>query len=123
MSGNRDTIWKTTDGGATWAKLPLPTPGVTPQISYTDLQALDANTVFVTGNGFPRQVVFKTTDGGQTWADISGNLSTLGIGNINGVRMHDANNGFVVRPGGFLCKTTDGGQSWTSETCTNRFFI
>ena len=115
MSGSRDTIWKTTDGGATWAKLPLPTPGVTPQISYTDLQALDANTVFVTGNGFPRQVVFKTTDGGQTWADISGNLSTLGIGNINGVRMHDANKGFVVRPGGFLCKTTDGGQSWTSE--------
>ncbi|MFN4961108.1 MAG: YCF48-related protein, partial [Bacteroidota bacterium] len=115
MSGNRDTIWKTTDGGATWAKLPLPTPGVTPQITYTDLQALDANTVFVTGNGFPRQVVYKTTDGGQTWTNISGNLSTLGIGNINGVRMHDGNNGFVVRPGGFLCKTTNGGQSWTPE--------
>lgn len=115
MSGTRDTIWKTTDGGATWAKLPLPTPGVTPQISYTDLQALDANTVFVTGNGFPRQVVFRTTDGGQTWTDISSNLATLGIGNLNGVRMHDVNNGFVVRPGGFLCKTTNGGQSWTPE--------
>ena len=115
MSGTRDTIWKTTDGGTTWAKLPLPTPGVTPQISYTDLQALDANTVFVTGNGFPRQVVFKTTDGGQTWTDISSNLATLGIGNLNGVRMHDVNNGFVVRPGGFLCKTTNGGQSWTPE--------
>lgn len=115
MSGTRDTIWKTTDGGASWVKLPLPTPGVTPQISYTDLQALDANTVFVTGNGFPRQVVFKTTDGGQTWTDISSNISTLGIGNLVGVRMHDANNGYVLRPGGALCKTTNGGQSWTSE--------
>ncbi len=115
MSGSRDTIWKTTDGGTTWSKLPLPTPGVTPQISYTDLQALDANTVFVTGNGFPRQVVFKTTDGGQTWTDISGNLQALGIGNFTGVRMHDANNGYVVRPGGFLCKTTNGGQTWTPE--------
>ena len=115
MSGTRDTIWKTTDGGATWAKLPLPTPGVTPQITYTDLQALDANTVFVTGNGYPRQVVFKTTDGGQTWSDISGNLQALGIGNFNGVRMHDVNNGYVVRPGGFLCKTTNGGQTWTPE--------
>ena len=115
MSGTRDTIWKTTDGGATWVKLPLPTPGVTPQITYTDLQALDANTVFVTGNGYPRQVVFKTTDGGQTWSDISGNLQALGIGNFNGVRMHDVNNGYVVRPGGFLCKTTNGGQTWTPE--------
>jgi gliding motility-associated-like protein len=115
MSGTRDTIWKTTDGGASWFKLPLPTPGVTPQISYTDLQALDANTVFVTGNGFPRQVVFRTTDGGQTWTNISSNLAALGIGNLNGVRMHDVNNGYVVRPGGFLCKTTNGGQSWSPE--------
>ena len=66
-------------------------------------------------SGYPRQVVFKTTDGGQTWSDISGNLQALGIGNFNGVRMHDVNNGYVVRPGGFLCKTTNGGQTWTPE--------
>ena len=29
--------------------------------------------------------------------------------------MHDVNNGYVVRPGGFLCKTTNGGQTWTPE--------
>ena len=89
MSGSRDTIWKTTDGGASWSKLPLPTPGVTPQITYTDLQALDANTVFVTGNGYPRQVVFKTTDGGQTWTDISSNIGTLGIGTEFYRQFHD----------------------------------
>ena len=77
VAGTRDTIWKTTDAGATWFKLPLPTSGVTPQISYNDMFALDENTVFLVGLGFPRKVVFKTIDGGNTWTDISGNIDAL----------------------------------------------
>ena len=114
-AGTRDTIWKTTDGGVTWNKLPLPFPGVTPQISYTDMFALDANTVFLTGNGFPRKVVIKTTDGGATWTDISNNITTLGGGNLNGIVMHDVDNGYVVSPGGYLFKTNDGGANWTLD--------
>lgn len=113
-SGNRDTIYKTTDAGVTWNKLPLPTPGVTPQITYKDLIALDANTVFVIGNGFPRKVIFRTTDGGATWTDISNNITTLGVGNLNSIVMHDINNGYVMTPG-LMCKTTDGGTTWTLE--------
>lgn len=112
-AGSRDTIYKTTDAGVTWSKLPLPTPGVTPQITYTDMYALDNNTVFLTGNGFPRKVVYKTTDGGNTWTDITNNiLSIYPSGNLNGVLFHDANNGYVVGPGGALLKTTNGGASW-----------
>ena len=115
-SGNKDTIWKTTDAGATWTKLPLPFPGVTPQISYTDMFALDANTVFLCGNGFPRKVVIKTTDGGATWQDITGNITTIyPVGNMNGVLFHDANNGYVCGPGGALLKTNNGGASWVLE--------
>jgi gliding motility-associated-like protein len=114
-AGTRDTIYKTTDGGVTWSKLPLPTPGVTPQISYKDMFALDANTVFLVGNGFPRKVVFRTTDGGATWTDISGNISTLGTGNLNAIIMHDVNNGYVATPGGYLAKTSDGGVTWTLD--------
>ncbi len=114
-AGSRDTIYKTTDGGVTWNKLPLPTPGVTPQISYKDMFALDANTVFLVGNAFPRKVVFRTTDGGATWTDISGNISTLGTGNLNAIIMHDINNGYVVTPGGGLLKTTDGGTTWSLD--------
>jgi gliding motility-associated-like protein len=113
-SGNRDTIYKTTDGGITWNKLPLPNPGVTPQISYRDMFALDANTVFLVGNGFPRKVVIKTTDGGATWTDITGNILTLGLGNLTGIMMHDVNNGYVVSPG-LMVKTNDGGVTWTVE--------
>lgn len=113
-AGNRDTIYKTTDAGVTWNKLPLPTPGVTPQITYKDMIALDANTVFVIGNGFPRKVIFRTTDGGATWTDVSGNIGTLGVGNLNAIVMHDINNGYVMTPG-LMCKTTDGGVTWTLE--------
>lgn len=113
-AGNRDTIYKTTDGGITWNKLPLPTPGVTPQITYRDMWALDANTVFLVGNGFPRKVVFRTTDGGATWTDITNNILTLGVGNLNGIVMSDINNGYVMTPG-LMCRTTNGGATWTLE--------
>lgn len=114
VTGTRDTVWKTTDGGVTWNKLPLPTPGVTPQITYTDMFALDANTVFLVGNGFPRKVVFKTTDGGNTWTDITTNILTVfPSGNLNSVLFHDANNGYVGGVSGALLTTTNGGTSWS----------
>jgi gliding motility-associated-like protein len=114
-AGTRDTIYKTTDGGVTWNKLPLPTPGITPQISYKDMFALNANTVFLVGNGFPRKVVFRTTDGGATWTDITGNINSLGTGNLNAIIMHDVNNGYIATPGGYLLKTTDGGTTWSLD--------
>jgi gliding motility-associated-like protein len=123
VAGNRDTIWKTTDGGITWNKLPLPTPGVTPQITYTDMFALNENVVYLTGNGFPRKVVFRTTDGGATWQDITNNILTSGGGNINAVVFHDLNNGYVLSPGGYLFKTNNGGASWTLDIApTNILF-
>ncbi len=123
VAGSRDTIWKTTDGGVTWNKLPLPTPGVTPQITYTDMFALNENVVFLTGNGFPRKVVFKTTDGGATWQDITSNITAFGGGNLNAVLFHDVNNGYVISPGGVLFKTTNGGASWTHDIApTNSLF-
>lgn len=115
VAGTRDTIWKTTDGGVTWNKLPLPTPGVTPQITYTDMFALNENVVFLTGNGFPRKVVFRTTDGGATWQEITNNITSFGGGNLNAVLFHDINNGYVISPGGVLFKTTNGGASWTID--------
>lgn len=115
VCGTRDTVWKTSDGGVTWNKLPLPTPGVTPQITYTDMFALDANTVFLVGNGFPRRVIFRTTDGGSTWQDITGNAATIFPSNFNSVRFHDANNGYVGGPGGGLLITNNGGTTWRLE--------
>jgi gliding motility-associated-like protein len=119
VSGSRDTVWKTTDGGVTWNKLPLPTPGVTPQITYNDMFALDANTVFLAGNGFPRKAIFRTTDGGNTWQDITGNaLAIFPIGNFNSVVFHDLNNGYIGCAGGFLV-TNNGGATWRIDQTTS----
>ncbi len=112
VAGTRDTIWKTTDAGVTWNKLPLPFPGVTPQITYNDMFALNANTIFLVGNGFPRKVIIRSQDGGNTWQDITGNaLAIFPVGNFNSVVFHDANNGYVGCAGGFLV-TNDGGVTW-----------
>ncbi len=113
-AGSRDTIYKTTDGGLTWNKLPLPSPGVTPQLTYKDMYAVNDNLVFLVGNGFPRRQVLRTTDGGATWQDISGNLIAQGSGNFNSVLFQDANNGYVMTPG-LMFKTTNGGTTWTME--------
>jgi gliding motility-associated-like protein len=112
VSGSRDTVWKTTDGGVTWNKLPVPTPGVTPQISYSDMFALNDNTIFLVGQGFPRKVVFKSTDGGNSWQDITGNILTImPVSNLNSVVFHDANNGYVGANGAILV-TNNGGATW-----------
>lgn len=59
--------------------------------------------------------MFKTTDGGATWTDITNNIPSFGGGNLNGVLFHDANNGYVVSPGGVMFKTNNGGASWVVD--------
>jgi gliding motility-associated-like protein len=124
--GNRGAVYKTTDAGATWTNIsPFPALNISPTgfpnsaMSYTDIQALDNNTVFVVGNFFTsanNRRIYKTTDGGTTWVDASGNIDFISPGgNLNGILMHDANNGYVVTPGGVLFTTNNGGAYWTLD--------
>jgi gliding motility-associated-like protein len=125
MSGNRGAVYKTTDAGATWTNIsPFPAVNISPvgfpssAVTYTDIIALDNNTVFVVGNMFTtvnNRRIYKTTDGGATWVNISSNIDQLSSGNLNGILMHDANNGYVTVPGGVLYKTNNGGASWTMD--------
>lgn len=125
ICGNRGAVYKTTDAGATWTNIsPFPAINISPAgfpnnaVSYTDIIALDNNTVFVVGNMFTsvnNRRIYKTTDGGATWVDISSNIDLLSSGNLNGILMHDANNGYVTVPGGVLYKTNNGGASWTMD--------
>jgi len=112
--GTRNAVYKTIDAGATWTDV-SPFPALTPQLGYTAIQALNKDTVFVIGVGFPRKAVYRTTDGGATWTDITGNILTTGVGNLNGILMHDINNGYVMTPGGALLVTNNGGTSWTLD--------
>lgn len=125
LAGNRNAIYKTTDGGLTWTSInPFPALNEAPAgypsafITYQEIIALDDNTVFAIGNMFTNtgvKRVYKTTNGGTTWTDITGNIpALLPVGNLIGITMHDANNGYVTA-GSALFKTTDGGANWTMD--------
>ncbi|MEO7308810.1 MAG: gliding motility-associated C-terminal domain-containing protein [Chitinophagaceae bacterium] len=124
ICGNRGAIYKTTDAGATWTNIsPFPTLNIGPAgytnsaMSYTDIQALDNNTVFVVGSFFTannNRRIYKTTDGGATWLDISANIDLLTSGNLSSILMHDANNGYATAGNG-LYITNDGGTTWTLD--------
>jgi gliding motility-associated-like protein len=133
IAGSRNAVYKTTDAGATWTSInPFPSLNEGPTgfpnafIQYQEIVALDDNTVFLVGNMFTStgiKRVYKTTNGGTTWTDITGNLSALlPVGNLIGLTMHDASNGYVTA-GSALFKTNDGGATWTMDVApTNSLF-
>jgi gliding motility-associated-like protein len=124
-AGSRNAIYKTVDGGTTWTSInPFPAVNQFPTgfpntaITYTEIMAVDVNTVFAVGNMFTStgiKRVYKTIDGGANWIDITGNIpALLPVGNITSVLFHDANNGYVAI-GSTIFKTNDGGANWVMD--------
>jgi hypothetical protein len=96
---------------------PVPSGFPNAFIQYTDVYAVDDNTVFLVGNMFTNVAekrVYKTIDGGANWVDITSNIPGTGVGNLAGIVMHDANNGYVLT-GGAMLVTNNGGTSWTLD--------
>ncbi len=65
-------VWKSTDCGASWAKLSAGTNGadVNRGMNWTfELDPFEPNTVY-TNSGYGSNGLFKSTDGGQNWIDI-----------------------------------------------------
>ena len=105
------SVYKTTDGGKTWASYEV-VPGQLPSIR--SIRFTDALTGFV--GSLTISPLFKTTDGGVTWNPVSNlppgptavcGLFSLDSQNIFGVGAYDANR----TP--YFIKTTNGGESWT----------
>src|SRR5205823_2763356 len=100
-------IFKTTDGGATWA--PKTTPFTAGQIR--SVRALNANLVFLGINAGTNRVG-KSTDGGATWQQIA----LPATADVVSVDFIDANNGYVAGQSlNALFKTTDGGATWSFQ--------
>jgi photosystem II stability/assembly factor-like uncharacterized protein len=87
-------LFKTTDGGATWAKLAggLPNDGKTGAIDLV-MNPADPNTLYVAlwqrlrqpwrfDSGGPNGGIFKTTDGGATWTKLTQGLPAGDIGRV-----------------------------------------
>ena len=120
------TLYRTTDGGATWIPIAVP-------FAFASLQFLDSHTGFAlaalgAGAGSEAVALFKTGDGGMNWTRVfindpndpaSNNSLPLG-GQKSGFTFLNASRGWV---GGsvpvdnyiYLYATQDGGATW-SET-------
>ncbi len=117
-------VWKTTDGGATWAALTDGTP--ISSVGALAVAPSDHNVIYVgSGEAAPRgdmtygDGVYKSVDGGKTWTHVG-----LADSRQIGALIVDPHNADVVLVAAFghafgpnkergVYRTTDGGKNWT----------
>jgi len=97
----RTAVWKTVDGGQTWAEK---------RLTSTDewLEAvdfLDQSHGWAVGT---RGSIYYTTDGGGNWALQTSGLTTA----LRSVDFLDSQRGWAVGSAGILLETVDGGTTW-----------
>ncbi len=129
-----DGIYKSTDGGKTFARMGLET---TQTIARVLTHPTDPDIVYVAASGHPwgytgDRGLFKTTDGGKTWVKLAGGLPNDGKTGAIDLVMDPANPDILYvalwqrlrqpwrfdsgGPNGGIFKTTDGGRTWTKLT-------
>jgi photosystem II stability/assembly factor-like uncharacterized protein len=108
--GAHTGLYRSEDGGRTWAKATLPAQGHGPDVMAIAAHPTDANVVYV---GTHEAGVLKTTDGGSTWSVVNTGLRGL---DVHGLAV-DPNapaklHALVREQGAGLYRTTDGGAKW-----------
>ncbi len=110
VSGNRGTVGRSVDGGATWRWIKV--PGFE-QRDFRDVDAFDANVALIMAVGEPA-VLLKTTDGGHSWKKVYENRQAGMF--LNAVTFRDQGHGMVVGDPidghFFLAASSDGGTNW-----------
>jgi photosystem II stability/assembly factor-like uncharacterized protein len=113
-SGARNTVLRTTDGGATWERRPVLGAD---SLDFRSIRALDERTAFVAsaGDGSAGQArIYRTTDGGATWTLVLAD-TTKGVF-FDALAFWDAAHGLALSDpvgGRFLVLATDdGGRTW-----------
>lgn len=112
--GDHGAVWRTSDGGATWQFVSVPTRGSLRSVSLLTTQVgWIAGVEWLPYARLPSGVLLRTTDGGQTWHSVGqGPLPA-----IEYVRFFDLDEGLLVGrstlsgPSG-VWRTADGGKSW-----------
>jgi photosystem II stability/assembly factor-like uncharacterized protein len=111
-SGNKGTVVRTTDGGATWRVLPVPGAEA---LDFRDIEGFGSDTAYILSIGpGDRSRVYKTADGGNTWALQFRNPDPKAF--FDAIAFWDEATGVAIGDpvdGRFaVARTTDGGRSW-----------
>ena len=65
-SGNKGTVVRTVDGGATWSRLAVPDAN---ELDFRDIEAFGTGTAYVLSIGpGDKSRIYKSEDGGRNWA-------------------------------------------------------
>ncbi|MES2849449.1 MAG: hypothetical protein V4685_10365, partial [Bacteroidota bacterium] len=115
-AADADRILKTTDKGLTW------TPVYTLAASYfTDLEAVDNNTVFALNTAYSGNSLNKTLNGGSTWTWMG--TGFVPTGKMSYVYFLNANTGWMSVYDNtnklYFYKTINGGTNWTLQNNVN----
>jgi photosystem II stability/assembly factor-like uncharacterized protein len=103
--GNKGQIWKSADGGQTWA-------AYSPTYSSISEASFGSPSTGYAANGGH---IWKTIDSGQTWQPLSQSINSNSFPNSSFKYIHfaSADSGFTVTDQPvFVYKTNDGGQTW-----------
>ena len=108
--GAHTGLFRSEDGGRTWAKFLLPTTGHGPDVMTVTPHPAESDVLYV---GTHEAGVFKSIDGGKTWSAVNAGLRGL---DVHGLAI-DPNapsklHAVVREAGAGLYRTTDGGQKW-----------
>ena len=105
-AGYNDVLYKSIDGGATWAALSSGSR------YWHGVATHDGVTVYAAVYG---GVIYKSTDGGATWAALSS-----GSRYWYGVATHDGVTVYAVVWSGVIYKSADGGATWAALSSGSR---
>ncbi|HEX5887611.1 MAG TPA: Ig-like domain-containing protein [Pyrinomonadaceae bacterium] len=118
-------IWKTTNGGSSWA--PLNDFLANIAVTVLAMDPTDHNTLYAgTGEGFFNADgvrgagIFKTNDGGAHWTRLASTASNTNFFFVNDIVVSNANSQHVyaaTRTG--VWRSLDGGTSWTQAIVSN----
>ncbi len=109
LSGQLNTVVKTSDGGNTWKVFHV--GDTSKHTDFRDIEVLPNGNVLVLGITNPA-CIFKSSDGGDSWRKVFEDSTLFLDGfdfwdNKNGICLGDPVNGYWT-----ILETSDGGESW-----------
>jgi PKD repeat protein/photosystem II stability/assembly factor-like uncharacterized protein len=106
-------VWKTTDGGASWAR-------VSNGLTISDVRALVVSPAYVTDTtafaGTAYGGIFKTTDGGASWTRVDGGVTSRDIQALAVSPAYASDRHvFAATQGEGVLASTNGGNTWVAR--------